>query len=124
MAYKDWDNDAIEFTLSNYQLSYSTSEIHSQLVARGYRRLRLVTVEQCLRIHGHDLPITQPIYYPEMGNGIIWNEVAHDFTWSAYLAGYSPDQITQQLMQAGYNVVLSQVVESLQVLGVQVDKIA
>lgn len=124
MAYSDWDNRAIKLTLDAYQQGYSASDIQSQLVDQGYHRLRLVTVEQCLRIHGHDLPITQPIYYPEMGNGIIWNEVAHDFTWSAYLAGYSPDQITQQLMQAGYNVVLSQVVESLQVHGVQVDKIA
>lgn len=124
MAYYDWDNRAIEFTLNAYQHGSSASEIHSQLVNEGYHRLRLVTVEQCLRIHGHDLPITQPIYYPEMGNGIIWNEVAHHFTLSAYLAGYSPDQITQQLMQAGYNVVLSQIVESLQVHEVQVDRIA
>lgn len=124
MAYYDWNNSAIEFTLQAYELGYSASKIHSQLVDLGYHRLRLVTVEQCLRIHGHDLPITQPIYYPEMGNGIIWNKVAHDFTFSANLAGYSPDQITQQLMQAGYNVVLSQVVESLQVHGVQVDRIA
>lgn len=124
MAYSDWDNRAIKLTLDAYQQGYSASDIQSQLVDQGYHRLRLITVEQCLRIHGHDLPITQPIYYPEIGNGIIWNEVAHNFTWSAYLAGYSPDQITQQLMQAGYNVVLSQVVESLQVHGVQVDKIA
>lgn len=124
MAYSDWDNRAIKLTLDAYQQGYSASDIQSQLVDQGYHRLRLVTVEQCLRIHGHDLPITQPIYYPEMGNGIIWNKVAHNFTWSAYLAGYSPDQITQQLMQAGYNVLLSQVVESLQVHGVQVDKIA
>ena len=124
MAYSDWDNRAIKLTLDAYQQGYSASDIQSQLVDQGYHRLRLITVEQCLRIHGHDLPITQPIYYPEIGNGIIWNEVAHNFTWSACLAGYSPDQITQQLMQAGYNVVLSQVVESLQVHGVQVDKIA
>lgn len=123
MEYFDWDKTAIDFTLNAYQNGHSASEIHSRLFEMGYRRLRLVTVEQCLRLHGHDIPITQPIYYPEMSNGMIWDEVAHNFTLPAYLAGYSADQITQQLKEAGYDVLLSNVLASLEDHGLQVDRI-
>lgn len=124
MEYYDWDERAMNFTVAAYERGYSAQQIHNQLFANGYRRLRLVTVEQCLRLHGHDLPLTLPIYYPEANNGITWNEVAHTFTLSAYLAGYSADQITQQLIDGGYNVVLAQITASLHAHGFQDVRIA
>lgn len=119
MSYFDWDNNAISFTLLAYQIGCSPTRIHSQLVANGYLRLRLVTVEQCLRMNGYDIPLNDIIYYPEMNHGILWNDLAHQFTLSAYRLGQSADQILQQLMQNGYNVILDQVVNSLEAQGFQ-----
>lgn len=119
MSHFDWNDRAIAFTLAAYKVGRSPIQIHAQLVAQGYLRLRLVTVEQCLRMNGYDIPITYPIYYPEMNNGIIWNDLAHAYTLSAYLLGESADEILQDLMQSGYNVLLRQVVASLQIHGFQ-----
>lgn len=119
MSYFDWDNNAISFTLSAYQIGCSPAWIHSQLVANRYLRLCLVTVEQCLRMNGYDIPLNDIIYYSEMNHGILWNDLAHQFTWSAYQLGQSADQILHQLMQNGYNVILEQVVNSLGAQGFQ-----
>lgn len=119
MSYFDWDQNAIKFTLLAYQIGRSPAQIHSQLFANGYLRLHLVTVEQCLRMNGYDIPLNGQIYYPEMNHGIIWNDLAHRFSYSAYLLGQSANQILQQLMQSGYNVILDQVVRSLEAQGFQ-----
>lgn len=119
MSYFDWDDRAISLTLAAYKIGRSPIQIHTQLVAQGYLRLRLVTVEQCLRMDGHDIPITYPIHYPENNHGIIWNDLAHAYTLSAYLLNESADEILQDLMQAGYNVLLRQVVASLHIHGFQ-----
>lgn len=119
MSYFDWDNNSIRFTLLAYQIGHSPAQIHSQLYANGYLRLHLVTVEQCLRMNGYDIPLNGNIYYPEMNHGIMWNDLAHRFSFSAYSLGQSANQILQQLMQSGYNVILDQVVRSLEAQGFQ-----
>lgn len=119
MSHFDWDDRAIQFTLTAFRVGRSPTQIHAELVAQGYLRLRLVTVEQCLRANGHDIPLTYPIYYPEMNHGIPWNDLTHAYTLSAYLLGNSADEITQALMQSGYCVLLSLVVASLEMHGFQ-----
>lgn len=119
MSSFDWDNNSINFTLLAHQIGQTPPQIHAQLISHGYLRVRLVTIEQCLRMNGYDIPLNGPIYYPEMNNGIMWNEVAHQYTLSAYQLGYSADQISQQLLQSGYNVILRDIVASLQAHGIQ-----
>lgn len=117
MSYFEWGTSAINFTVLAYQMGHSPAQIHSQLVANGYLRLRLVTVEQCLRMNGYDIPLNDTIYYPEMNHGILWNDLADRFTLSAYQIGQSADQILQQLMRYGYNATLDQVISSLEEQG-------
>lgn len=117
MSHFDWDDRAINFTLAAHNVGRSPIEIHTQLIALGYLRLRLVTVEQCLRMNGHNIPLSDPIYYPEMNHGILWNDFVHAYTLSAYLLDESADEILQELLQAGYNVRIEQVVASLQLHG-------
>lgn len=118
MPYFDWDEWAINFTLDAHRLGSSPEQIHHELYTSGYFRLRLVTVEQCLRLHGHDISITEPVYYPEVNNGIAWNDLADLFTLSAYCTGFSADQICQELLHYGYDVILAQVISSLHAQGI------
>lgn len=119
MSHSDWDTRAINFTLSAHTAGRSPAQIHAQLVVNGYHLLRLITVEQCLRLHGRDIPLALPTYPPENYQGIDWNGLADNFALSAFCAGFSANQIWQQLLEKGYVVSLAQVVCSLQAQGIQ-----
>lgn len=107
-------NALISYTLSAHESGYTPSQIHDQLLARGFNRTSLSTVEQCLRLNGHVIPIND-IRRP-IGN--TWSAEADRFTYNAHCLGNSVRQIWHQLRIREYAVSEAQVVASLNAQGV------
>lgn len=104
----------ISYTLSAHALGYTPPQIHAQLLARGFTRTSLSTVEQCLRLNGHAIPINggrRPI-------GKAWDAEADRFTYNAHCLGNSVRQIWNQLRIREYAVSEVQVVASLNAQGI------
>lgn len=90
------------------------AQVHRQPVVRGYSRLRYFTVEEWIDLHSRDISLGLLTYWPESFAGMDWDDLADDFTLSAFTVGFSANQIWQRLLQKKYIVSLAQVVWSLQ----------
>lgn len=120
----DWNELAVNFTLSANTAGLCPVLTHLQLVQNGYSRLQLYTVEQCLRVHGREIDNFDPNYRPRYNEStaptiiygrhlIAWNDLSRTFSMSAYRAGFSLAQIWLQLIQNGYAVSINEVAASL-----------
>lgn len=128
MSYFDWNEVAVNFTLSANTAGICPAHTHIQLVQNGYSRLQLYTVEQCLRAHGREIDNVNPNYWPPYnentgaaiiyGHYIAWNDLAGTFSMSAYRVGFSVGQIWYQLIQNGYAVSIAEVAASLSAQGI------
>lgn len=104
----------ISHTLSAHASGYTPQQIHAQLLARGFTHTSLYTVEQCLRLNGHAIPINdsrRPV-------GKAWDPEADRFACNAHCLGKSIRQIWHQLRIREYAVSEGQVVDSLNAQGV------
>lgn len=104
----------ISYTLSAHASGYTPPQIHAQLLARGFARTSLSTVEQCLRLNGHAVPINdspRPI-------AKAWDADADRFAYNAHCLGNSVRQIWHQLRIREYAVSEAQVVASLNAQGI------
>lgn len=104
----------ISYTLSAHASGYTPPQIHAQLLARGFTRTSLSTVEQCLRLNGHTIPMNdsrRPV-------GKAWDVEADRFAYNAHCLGDSVGQIWHQLRIREYAVSEAQVVASLNAQGV------
>ena len=128
MSYLDWNEVAINFTLSANTAGICPAHTHIQLVRYGYSRLQLYTVEQCLRVHGRAIDNVNPNYRPPYnentaaaiiyGHCLAWNDLAGTFSMSAYRVGFSVGQIWYQLIQNGYAVSTAEIAASLIAQGI------
>lgn len=103
----------ISYTLSAHASGYTPPQIHAQLVARGYTRTSLSTVEQCLRLNGHAIPNNRP-----RPLGKAWNAEADRLTVYLHGLGESVRQIWHQLRIMEYAVSEAEVVASLNAQGI------
>lgn len=104
----------ISYTLNAHTSGFSPAEIHVQLVARGFTRTSLSTVEQCLRLHAHAVPNNnspRPL-------GSSWNSEADRFSYDAHRRGSNIRQIWHQLRIKSYAVSEADVVASLNAQGI------
>lgn len=111
----------ISYTLSAHASGYTPPQIHAQLLARGFARTSLFTVEQCLRLNGHAIPINMNDSLrrrPLVGNHKAWDAEADRFAYDAHHLGDSVRQIWHQLRIREYAVNEEQVVASLNSQGV------
>lgn len=104
----------ISYTLSAHASGYTPPQIHAQLLARGFTGTSLSTVEQCLRLNGHVVPINdsrRPV-------GKAWDAEADRFTYNAHCRGDSVCRIWYELRIREYAVSEADVVASLNAQGV------
>lgn len=103
---------------------HTPTEIHAQLVARGYKRLSLSAVKQCLRLNGHaieDDASSDPSLstHVEQVMNKPWDAEADTYAFDKYFLGKSVHQIWVQLRGRGYAVTEAEVVDSLKAQNVQ-----
>ena len=118
-------DDVVSHILNAHSSGYNPIEIHAQLIARGYRRLSLFAVKQCLRLNNktidndnidNNLCLSTHVE-PAMVKP--WDADADTYAFEAYFLGKSIHQIWVQLRGKGYSVTKVQVVTSLNMQGVQ-----
>lgn len=109
----------ISYTLSAHVSGYTPRQIHAQLLARGFARTSLSTVEQCLRLNGHAIPINSNDSLsrrPPVSKA--WDAEADSFAHNSHCLGNSVRQIWHQLRIKEYAVSEEEVVASLNAQGV------
>lgn len=118
-------DDVVSHILNAHSSGYNPIEIHAQLIARGYRRLSLSAVKQCLRLNGHVIDNDDTNDHPRLSTHVElaitkpWDVEADKYAFDAYFLGKSIHQIWVQLRGKGYSVTEVQVVTSLNTQGVQ-----
>lgn len=122
-------DDVISHILNAHSSGYNSIEIHAQLIARGYRRLSLLAVKQCLRLNGHAIDDDNANNTVHLSTHVEpamikpWDVEADTYVFEAYFLGKSVNHIWIQLRGKGYAVTKEQVVTSLNTQGVQSVKI-
>ncbi len=125
MSYKLCD-DIIEHTLKANASDYKPEEIHDQLMKRGYKRLPLSAVKDCLLQNGHvidgygatdNTPSFSAYALPPMVKP--WDAEADTFAYNAYELGKSVRWTWWNLRSRGYNVTEAEVITSLESKGIQ-----
>lgn len=125
MSYKLCD-DIIEHTLKAHASGYKPEEIHDQLLKRGYKRLPLSAVKDCLLQNGHvvdgygatdNTPSFSTYALPPMVKP--WDAEADTFAYNAYELGKSVRWTWWNLRSRGYNVTEAEVITSLESKGIQ-----
>lgn len=118
-------DDVISHILNAHSSGYNPIEIHAQLIARGYRRISLFAVKDCLclnnKIIDNDDANNNSHISTHVEPAMVkpWDVEADRYAFEAYFLGKSIDQIWIQLRGKGYNVTKEQVMASLNMQGVQ-----
>lgn len=118
-------DDVVRHILNAHSSGYNPTEIHAQLIARGYRRLSLLAVKQCLRFNGYAIDNDNTTNTSQLSTHVEpamikpWDVEADKYAFEAYFLGKSVFQIWVQLRGKGYAVTQVQVVTSLNTQGVQ-----
>lgn len=126
MSYKLCD-DIIKHTLKAHASGYKPEEIHDQLLKRGYTRLPLSAVKDCLLQNGHvidgygatedNTPSFSAYALPPLEKP--WDAEADTFAYNSYELGKSVRWTWWNLRSKGYNVTEAEVITSLESKGVQ-----
>lgn len=125
MSYKLCD-DIIEHTLKAHASGDKPEEIHAQLLKRGYKRLPLYAVKECLLQNGrvidgygteNNTPSPSTYAHPPMVKP--WDAEADTFAFDSYELGKSVRWTWWHLRSRGYIVTEAEVIASLESKGVQ-----
>lgn len=118
--------DLVKEIVNLYESGCAPDEICKQLAGRGYTRLSLLTIKQCLRLKGYPIDTDDANNKPPLSTHVVapidkpWDVEAAAYALKAYLLGKSVFQIWVQLRGKGYDVTKAQVVASLIAQGVPV----
>lgn len=117
--------DLVKEIVILYESGRTPDDIRKQLAGRGYTRLSLLTIKQCLRLKGYPIDTDDANNNPPLSTPVEtlinkpWDAEADAYALKAYFLGKSVVKIWVELRwKYGYDATKAQVVASLVAQGV------